>query len=127
MGVLLVVAGDALLATTVQKVVAAVFVIILGIPICHRGGTIIGRKDPGEIVWDEIAAIPIVFAINPIDPFTLVIGWAWFRLFDIWKPWPIRQLQDIPGGVGVMIDDLLAGVLAAVCLYGTIHARSLVG
>lgn len=109
---------------------------LAGIPlsvwICGRAEKILNLKDPGSVVLDEIIALPIcfvplVFQHAPSLPsvghvFTeqwmFVIGvFAGFRLFDIWKPWPIRQLQDLPGGWGVTIDDVLAGIYVAAILF----------
>lgn len=105
---------------------ASLLLLLIGIPICTRGSKLIGRKDPGEVVWDELAAMPIVFCFSSVSVSSLIFGFLWFRLFDIWKPWPIRKLQDLPGGLGVMIDDVLAALLAACCLYGTMHVRDFV-
>ncbi|MFN0197259.1 MAG: phosphatidylglycerophosphatase A [Planctomycetaceae bacterium] len=120
-GLLLVAAGDAFISQPELKFIAAGLLLILGVPICDKGAKLIGRKDPGEVVWDELAAMPIVFFAIPFHLKTAVIGWAWFRLFDIWKPWPIRNSQHWPGGWGIMIDDVLAAIFAAACLYATVH------
>ncbi len=77
----------------------------------------IGIDDPGSIVWDEfvgqwIALLPLL--IWPMPNWGIVIGFGLFRLFDVWKPWPIRWADThIKGGLGVMADDVLAGVFAA--------------
>ena len=85
-----------------------------------------GKSDPREVVADEFAGqavtfLPAAFLIP--DTFTLkqvwitaIIGFLLFRLFDIVKPWPIHGLQKLPRGWGILIDDLLAGVYAAICL-----------
>jgi phosphatidylglycerophosphatase A len=78
------------------------------------------RKDPGQVVADETAAmcLPLMFlpagAINtmPRTVLTLLVAFLAFRLFDIWKPPPARNLQAVPGGGGILIDDLVAGVYA---------------
>jgi phosphatidylglycerophosphatase A len=98
---------------------------------------ILNQHDPNSIVIDEIVAIPICFlgwmAVDPtIDcpmwfftegrwKITLGILFA-FRVFDIWKPWPIRQSQRFPGGWGVTIDDILAAIYVAV-ISGLLLAR----
>lgn len=91
-----------------------------GVWICTRAGQLMGRVDPPSVVWDEIAAFPIVFAGIPLNPWTAVLGFLWFRLFDISKPFPINRLERLPGGWGVMSDDLMAGVFAALGLHATI-------
>ena len=94
--------------------------IALGIWICTRAGQLMGRLDPPSVVWDEIAAFPIVFAGVTLTPWTAVLGFAWFRLFDIAKPFPVNRLERLPKGWGVMCDDLMAGVYAAIGLQATI-------
>lgn len=84
-----------------------------GIPICGKTGKALGVSDHSGIVWDEIVAFMLVLEFTPF-------AWGWwlaafllFRLFDIWKPFPIRQCDiRIKGGFGVMFDDLLAAIYA---------------
>lgn len=107
--------------------------IAFSIWLCDDAERILGQTDPGSVVLDEIVAIPFCFlpwvltewfrlghVMPPVEIF--FTGSAWwgvlgvfvlFRLFDIWKPWPIRRLQDLPGGWGVTVDDLLAAVYVA--------------
>lgn len=92
-------------------------------------------QDPPSVVIDEIAALPLVFApwtarvwhlmghlpgpaelLNAGHGTVVVLGFALFRLFDIWKPWPVRQSQRLPGGWGVTVDDFLAAAYAAAAL-----------
>lgn len=87
---------------------------------------LVGRTDPGEVVVDEVAGQAVVFLIAvlflPADlslkqvVLTAGLGFFLFRVFDIIKPWPIRKLESLPEGWGVLADDLLAGVFAAVVL-----------
>ncbi|MBN2589714.1 MAG: phosphatidylglycerophosphatase A [Sedimentisphaerales bacterium] len=86
-----------------------------------------GKKDPGEIVADETAGQALTFlaaAFFSIETFdnahifmTAILGFLLFRIFDIAKPWPIRKLEKYPDGWGILLDDLLAGVLAGVVLF----------
>lgn len=73
------------------------------------------RKDPGIVVIDEVVGQLITFIFVPIEAgvWTIIIGFFAFRLFDIWKPYPIRRLESLESGLGVMADDVLAGVYAA--------------
>ena len=89
---------------------------MLGIPICHRAAKLRNSKDPGSVVWDEITAFPMVYAFTTLNWPSLIIGFVLFRLFDIVKPWPVMQFEKIPGGLGIMADDLVAGIYAAACL-----------
>ena len=108
---------------TGSLLVAVVFVLILvsavvGIWAGTRTEQLLGRKDPGKIVVDEVAGQFI--ALFPITLFTtwsitaVIVSLILFRFFDIVKPYPANRLQDLKGGAGVMFDDLVAGVYAAV-------------
>lgn len=90
---------------------------LLGIPICQKAGDAIGVSDHGGIVWDEIVAMLLVLEFTPRDFWWWAVAFALFRLFDIWKPFPIRQCDArLKGGFGVMFDDLLAAVYAIAAL-----------
>lgn len=102
-----------------------IVIFLIGIPICRRAAQALGRDDPGSVVFDEIAAFPIIFLVTPVTWTTAVLGFAWFRLFDIWKPWPASRLEKLHGGLGIMIDDSVAGVYAAAALWGTIWLLAL--
>lgn len=71
-----------------------------------------GEEDPQFIVIDEVAGQLLTFLFLPISVVNLVLGFIVFRVFDMWKPFPIRKLEPLEGGVGVMADDLAAGVYA---------------
>lgn len=104
---------------------------------CGRAERVLGKTDPGSVVLDEIAAMPVCFA-----------GWVWmremagtaslglfdssnltgvaaifaaFRVFDVVKPWPVRQSQSLPGGWGVTTDDVLAGVYVNLCYFAFVE------
>jgi phosphatidylglycerophosphatase A len=79
-------------------------------------GTYTGEKDASEVVIDEIAAYYMIFLVFPVSTFTLIAGFILFRLFDITKPYPIKKLEKLEGGVGVMIDDIVAGLYSMVAL-----------
>lgn len=100
-----------------QAVLAIVF-FILGIPLCSRAARLLRADDPPQIVYDEIAAFPAIFLAAPFDAKTAVAGFVLFRLFDVTKPWPVHRLERLPGGFGIMSDDLAAGAYAALVLYG---------
>jgi phosphatidylglycerophosphatase A len=78
-----------------------------------------GTKDPGAVVIDEIAGFLLTMAGSPVSLYYIASGFLLFRFFDILKPPPVRQAERIfPGGAGIMIDDLLAGCYAWLCLRG---------
>lgn len=91
----------------------------LGTWCCDKAGKALGVADHGSIVWDEIVAIMLVLAFTPLNWLWWLAAFALFRLFDIWKPFPIRQLDArFKNGFGVMLDDILAAVYAIVCILG---------
>lgn len=94
-----------------------IIAIIAGISICGRAADKLGEHDFGGIVWDEVAGYLVTMWLVPSTWQALVLGFVLFRLFDILKPWPIKWVdQHISGGLGIMLDDVLAGVFAAIGL-----------
>ena len=87
---------------------------VLGIWVAGEAEQLFGTKDASPIVIDEIAGMLLTYCAIPVALLPLVIGFLGFRFFDIWKPVP--QLERLPGGWGIMLDDLLAGCLAQGCL-----------
>lgn len=99
-------------------------VVVVGTWAACRAERVLDRKDPGIIVVDEVAGMIVSVLFLPRTPQVLVAAFLLFRLFDIWKPFPVRASQDLPGGFGVMVDDLLAGVYTLLLL---VLARRLLG
>ena len=92
---------------------------IIGIYLCDLTGNALGVSDHGSIVWDEIVAMMLVLTMVPFTIYWWITAFILFRLFDIWKPFPIRQCDaKLKGGFGVMFDDLLAAIYALLCLQG---------
>lgn len=90
---------------------------VAGIWLCGTTARDIGVEDHGGIVWDEFVGYWITMFMAPAGWWWIVIGFLLFRLFDIVKPWPIRWLdRNVAGGFGVMVDDVLAGLMALLCL-----------
>ena len=86
---------------------------IVGVSICGRAAEQLGVHDHGGIVWDEFVGLWVAMAFLPVSPVSLVLGFSLFRFFDIVKPWPISGLDhNISGGLGIMIDDIAAGLAA---------------
>lgn len=93
----------------------------IGVWASNRACRVTGLEDPQLVVIDEvsgqlIALTPLAF-LSSLPILSVVIGFLLFRLFDIFKPFPIRKLEHLPGGFGVMADDALAGLYAAVLLW----------
>ncbi|WP_114238705.1 phosphatidylglycerophosphatase A [Dyella sp. C9] len=99
-------------------VFAVAVAFVIGVWACGIAGRVLGVDDHRSIVWDEFVGLWIALLPVLAGPWWgVVLGFALFRLFDVWKPWPIRQLdRRLKGGVGVMVDDVVAGVFAAVVL-----------
>lgn len=110
--------------TPLRIAVALVVVILVGVWAGSRVERALGRKDPGVIVIDEVAGMLLAVVLLPRTIPVLVTAFLLFRLFDIWKPFPARESQALTGGMGVMVDDLIAGLYALVLVMG---ARALFG
>ncbi len=90
---------------------------IAGIWICDRTSRDLGVHDHGGIVWDEIIGYLLTMTLAPSGWVWVLLGFLLFRFFDILKPWPIRWLdRRVPGGFGIMLDDLIAGLFAGVVM-----------
>jgi phosphatidylglycerophosphatase A len=99
---------------------------LLGVWASGRATRLFKDKDPQRVVVDEVMGQLLTFLFIPFGApwFFVVAGFLLFRLFDIWKPYPIDSLQNLPAGIGVCADDLLAGVYGGVCL-ATLYAIGL--
>jgi phosphatidylglycerophosphatase A len=102
-------------------VLAAVFVI--GIWASRRAAARLGREDPPEVVIDEVVGMAVGLWLVPITWWTLVAGFFLFRAVDIFKPWPINVLdQRLGGGLGIMVDDVAAGIVVNCVLQAAVLA-----
>jgi phosphatidylglycerophosphatase A len=102
-----------------------VLVTITGTWAASRCEALFKKKDPGVVVADEVAGQLITFVFVPLAAgWTILAGFIAFRLFDIWKPFPIRRLESLGGGLGVMADDVLAGIYAAVLVMFVVTIHS---
>lgn len=111
-------------------VIAAVMaaLIVAGAFVCVKFSpavvAMVGKEDPGEVVADELAGqaltflpVPFLMADCSAQAWTIAAGgFVLFRIFDIIKPWPIKRIEKLPGGWGILMDDIAAGVYAAICL-----------
>jgi len=99
------------------RLLVAVALILSGIWICGEAARRIAVHDHPGIVWDEIAGIYLALLVAPPSIWAWALGFGLFRLFDIWKPWPIRDLDHrLKGGLGIMLDDLVAALYTALIL-----------
>ncbi|KAF0093960.1 MAG: phosphatidylglycerophosphatase A [Puniceicoccaceae bacterium 5H] len=106
-----------------MQVILLAPLIVFALLWCDEAERRIGHRDPGEVILDEFVAQPLAFfGLNGVIvasafPWAYFLaGFALFRLFDILKPFGIKRLQNLPGGMGVLVDDLVAALAAAVCL-----------
>lgn len=103
--------------TFLSQLTIILLLFLLGIYCSNQTGKALGVADHGSIVWDEIVAIMLVLVFTPSQWQWWLIAFILFRLFDIWKPFPIRQFDlKLKNGFGVMFDDLLAAIYAIICL-----------
>jgi len=101
----------------ITQIGIAVAISVAGIWICGESARRLGIHDHGGIVWDEIAGMYVVLIVAPTTVWAWILAFGLFRAFDIVKPWPIRDLDHrLQGGVGIMLDDLVAALYAALLL-----------
>jgi phosphatidylglycerophosphatase A len=103
----------------------AALAIAVGIPAATRVARELGRKDPGCVVIDEVAGQLITLIAVPVSWKTLLAGFILFRAFDTTKPPPVRQLERLPEGTGIVVDDIGAGIYALVVMQVLLHYRVL--
>jgi phosphatidylglycerophosphatase A len=95
---------------------AVCLISLIGVLTSDNASRSSGIEDPSFVVIDEVAGQLVTFLFLPASAFNLIAGTFAFRIFDIWKPYPIRKLEPLGHGVGIMADDLLAGVYANIVL-----------
>jgi len=95
-----------------------IILFLVGIWICDRTARELGVHDHPGIVWDEVVGYLVTMIMAPTGWLWIIVGFVLFRIFDIWKPWPIRIIdQQVSGGFGIMFDDLIAGIFALISLH----------
>jgi len=98
-------------------ILATAVATLAGVWLCGATSRDLGVHDHGGIVWDEFAGFWITMIAAPASWLSLLLGFVLFRILDILKPWPIKWVDaKIHGGLGIMLDDVLAGIMAALCL-----------
>ena len=96
---------------------AIIIMFIVGIGLCQLTADALGVHDHPAIVWDEIVGYLCTMVAAPAGWMWVALGFVLFRLFDVLKPWPVRYIdRRVHGGFGIILDDLLAAVMASVCL-----------
>jgi phosphatidylglycerophosphatase A len=113
--------GFGFILVALLTLVATFIATAIGIPAGTRVAQESGREDPGHVVIDEVAGQWLTLAVCRPDWPHALLALALFRLFDITKPWPIRKLEALPGGWGIMLDDLAAGLFGLIVLLVIQH------
>jgi phosphatidylglycerophosphatase A len=101
--------------------IVALIITAIGIPAGTRVAQETGRDDPGHVVIDEVAGQWIALIVCPVNAAHVVLAFLLFRVFDIVKPWPARQLENLHGGTGIMLDDVAAGIYALLVMLIVLH------
>ncbi len=113
--------GMSHLALWLYGVVTALF-LLAGFWICGRSSMLLGVHDHSGIVWDEIVGYLITMLAAPLSWPWVAAGFVLFRLFDILKPWPVGWAdRRLKGGIGIMMDDVFAGIYALICMQIGLH------
>ncbi len=107
---------------TIFVITLAVLITLIGIPAATRVARATGGKDPQVVVIDEVAGQLIALIGVPLEWKTFLVGFILFRVFDIVKPPPVRQLEQLPEGVGIVLDDVAAGMYALVVMQLLLHS-----
>jgi phosphatidylglycerophosphatase A len=110
-----------LASRTWATIVAAAVVTLIGIPAATRVARSSGLKDPQFVVIDEVAGQLVTLIAVPLGWKSFLAGLILFRVFDIWKPFPIRRLERLPEGAGIVVDDLGAGLYALALMHLLLH------
>ncbi len=101
----------------IARILVAIALIAIGVWLCGECARRIAVHDHPGIVWDEIAGIYVALLVAPPSVWAWAFGFGLFRLFDVWKPWPIRDLDHrLKGGLGIILDDLVAALYTALIL-----------
>ena len=113
---LLLLVGVRFLGTSTIEFGVLVGVVAVGVWASSVGERHAGQKDPGIVVIDEVAGMLLTLFWLPLTLSTAIVGFLMFRLFDITKPFPVRVAERLPGGMGIMADDLIAAVYASIAV-----------
>ena len=102
---------------------ALVIGVLLGVGIWSAAETerFVGRTDPGPVVIDEIVGMLITLAFVPVNAAGVLLGFLVFRTLDVVKPWPARRLERLHGGLGIMMDDVMAAVYGNLMMWGAVR------
>jgi phosphatidylglycerophosphatase A len=100
---------------------ACVLVTVIAVWTAGEAEILLGKKDPGAVVIDEIAGFLVSMILVPPAWAFIVAGFFLFRFFDVVKPWPLRRVQDLHGGPGIVLDDIGAGIYTNLALQAVLY------
>ena len=104
------------------QVAVTVIVFFVSVAASTRLARSLGKKDPGVVVVDEVVGQWVSHLFLPFTPAVAAAGFVLFRVLDVFKPWPARQLESLPDGWGIMSDDVMAGIYANLLLHAGLRA-----
>ena len=107
-------------STTIELVTIGV-VLIVGLWSATEAEHHFGGIDPGPVVIDEVIGMLITLAFHPVNVLGALTGFFIFRVLDVVKPWPARRLELLPGGLGVVLDDVMAGIYGNLMMWGLVR------
>ncbi len=112
----------ATLLPTWGYIVMLIVTALIGIVICQKASDELGVHDHSGIVWDEFVGLWLTMLFAPVSWTAIILGFLIFRFFDVLKPWPIKVIDaQVGGGLGIMLDDILAGIFALITLQIVLH------
>ncbi|MCK4882166.1 MAG: phosphatidylglycerophosphatase A [Candidatus Omnitrophica bacterium] len=111
---------------TFLYILVTIAVTVLGFAVSGRMETILDRKDPGCIVIDEVAGVMIAFFLLPLTWPVIITAFFLFRAFDMFKIYPVNKFEEIEGGTGVMMDDLVAGLYTNIVMHLAVRLAGVV-
>ncbi|MEO8484346.1 MAG: phosphatidylglycerophosphatase A [Acidobacteriota bacterium] len=106
----------------VSQVALLAGITLVGTWASHLAAQYFDKEDPGYVVIDEVAGQLVTLLLLNVGFAGAIVGFLLFRVFDIIKPWPARRFEDLPGGIGIMADDLMAGVYGWIVMRGLLFA-----
>jgi phosphatidylglycerophosphatase A len=99
-----------------QQVAVGVVLFLVGVVAASHVARRVGQEDPSIVVWDEVIGMWVSLLALPFRPWIVILGFLLFRILDVVKPYPARDLERLPGGWGIMVDDVMAGIYANLIL-----------
>ena len=108
-------------ASTAVELAAIAIITVVGLWSATEAEHHFGGIDPGPVVIDEVVGMLITLALHPVNVMGAIVGFFVFRVLDVVKPWPARRLELLPGGFGVVFDDMMAGVYGNLIVWGLVR------